>query len=156
VPHTQVGWIAYTIFGMLGLFTAWRGRRWERISGFVLLAYTETVVLVQDRVHWMDPGGRLFTTDTILLLYFLALAISFGRIWMIFAAAFQLLVTLSHPAAHFARQVGPTAYLTIVQAFTYGVYLTAAIGAVLAPRTSPAGVDAVRQGRLRSDLGAES
>ncbi len=128
LPHTLLARMTYAVFTVICLFALWKGGRLEKASGLVLLLANLTTSIIQDRVHWMDPQARFLIEDCLLLIFFLGLALSYGRIWMIFAAAFQLLSTLSHPAAHFARQIGPTAYIAIFQLFSYGVFISLAVG----------------------------
>ncbi len=128
LPHTLLARITYAVFTAICIFALWKGGRWEKMSGLALLFANITTSLIQDRIHWMDPQARFLIEDCILLVLFLGLAMRYGQAWMIFAAAFQLLSTLSHPAAHFARRIGPIAYIAIFQLFSYGVYLSLGMG----------------------------
>jgi hypothetical protein len=126
LPHTPFGQATYALYVAICLFALAKGDRWQKVSGGMLLLVAILTVLVQDRIHWLDPEARLFTLDGLLLAYFLGLAVFIGRAWMMVCAAFQLLSTLSHPAAHALRHVDPNAYLALLQLFNYGVYLSVA------------------------------
>lgn len=137
LPHSLFAQISYGLFIVVGLFALLRGDRLMRTAGAVLLAETVLTPLLQDRVDWMDPEARLLALDCVVLAFFLGLALHVGRPWMIVCAAFQLLSTLSHPVAHFLRNIGPLAYLTVVQLFSYGVCLTLALSVLARRRDAP-------------------
>jgi len=131
VPHSTFARITYAVFASICLAALWKGDREERMAGVVLLLTTIFTPLIQDRIHWMDPGARFLIEDSLLLVLLLGLAMRHGRTWMLFAAAFQLLSTLSHPAAHLSPRVGPIAYIVIFQLFSYGVYLSLGAGVLV-------------------------
>jgi hypothetical protein len=136
LPHTLLGMINYVAFNLLSLIAVVFGRRFERLSGAALFISNILTPIIQDKIHWMDPGHRFLVLDITLFAGFLTLALLVGRIWMLIAAAFQLLSTIGHPATYFAHAIGPRAYITVLEVYAYGVYAAAAIGAIVS-RAAP-------------------
>ncbi len=128
--HTPLGQFNYACFTLLSLFAIVGGRRIERWAGLVLFVVNLLTPLVQYKLDWMDQDARFFLVDLAVLAFFLPMALVVGRVWTLFAAAFQLLSTLSHPTAHLLPRIDLMMSMTVDQVCGYGVYSAAGVGAL--------------------------
>ncbi len=126
MPHTIYGWASAGACGLVALYACLRGRGPERAAAAVLLGALAAVCLLQDRQHWVDPRMSMLAVDGAMLIVFSIFVVSWRRIWLLFATAFQLLTTAEHFAA-----IGhhlPKASLSLQAALTYGVMASLAWG----------------------------
>lgn len=137
LPTSITAWIHTVISLGLCAIAIWRGGKWEQRSGLLLAAIETVGTAFELNFTIIATAYRHLIVDAIELIYFLALALIIGRPWMIFAAAFQVLSTLTHPASQIANEIGRYAYLSIVIFFSYGVFLSVTVGALLHPKSKP-------------------
>ena len=76
----------------------WRGGWVERVVAVAnVLAWVATAAL-QNRTNWVDPQWSVFAVDVLFLGVLVALVVRSDRNWILAAAAFQLLLVITHAA----------------------------------------------------------
>jgi hypothetical protein len=124
-----------------------RGRDEERLAaGTVLLGWALTVLAFKGRSE--DTQWQVLLIDCAELPIFLWLALRSRRYWPLFAAAFKLLIVVTHVAHELDEAVSAWAYLTAGLIWSYLTLFTIAFAAWTAPRRQPAGVE----DQARSDV----
>jgi NADH:ubiquinone oxidoreductase subunit K len=114
----------------------WRGGWVERVVAVAnVLAWIATVAL-QNRTNWVDPQWSVFAVDVMFLGVLLALVVRSDRNWILPAAAFQLLLVITHAAIIVDGGVRARAYITALILWSYLVLITLALGAHLRWRLS--------------------
>ena len=118
-----------------------RGGRTERIVALANIVAWIATITVQNRTNWLDPQWGMLTVDVAFLALLLALVVSTDRLWILPAAAFQLLAVVTHVAIMADEGVRAMAYLTALVLWSYLVLVTLAAGTYLRGRVN------VRPGR---------
>jgi len=109
----------------------WRGGWVERVVAVTnIMAWVATSAL-QDRTHWVDPQWAVFAVDVVFLGVLLVLVVRSSRTWIMPAAAFQLLLVVTHAAIIADPGVRARAYITALILWSYLVLITLAVGAHL-------------------------
>lgn len=133
MPHTLLGQVSYCAFLGLCAFAFWRGRTPERATAVFLALISIATPFLQDRAHYSDPGEHLFFMNAPPLVWLMALALRFGKPWMIAAAAFELLCAVNELAHDLVRRfVGAYVYLSLSIIWSWGVYLSLGYGGLTA------------------------
>lgn len=109
----------------------WRGGWVERVVSVAnVLAWIATAAL-QNRTNWVDPQWSVFAVDVVFLGVLLGLVVRSDRNWILPAAAFQLLLVITHAAIIVDEGVRARAYITALILWSYLVLITLALGAHL-------------------------
>lgn len=119
-------WVA----ALLGVsaYALWRGGRVERIVAVANVVAWCASMLVQNRHNWVDPQWGVFAVDVAFLGVLLWFVVRSERIWILPAAAFQLLAVITHAGILADKGVRALAYLVALSAWSYLVLITLAVG----------------------------
>ncbi len=109
-------------------FALWRGGRTERVVAVANIAAWIATILVQNRHNWLDPQWGMFTVDVAFLLLLLWCVVTSNRLWILPAAAFQLLAVVTHGAILADDGVRAWTYMTALILWSYLVLITLAVG----------------------------
>ncbi len=114
----------------------WRGGWVERVVAVTnIMAWIATSAF-QDRTNWVDPQWAVFAVDVVFLGVLLVLVVKSTRTWIMPAAAFQLLLVVTHAAIIADPGVRARAYITALILWSYLVLITFAVGAHLHARVA--------------------
>ncbi len=129
------------LMSLCGL-AVWRGRDEERLATAGLLANWALCMVVYRTSEQAQIPVLVF--DSALMALYLAIALRSQRYWPLFAAAFQILVVLTHLARLADAGVSGWAYLTALLVWSYLSVFTLAYAAWTAPRyaETPSGFNA--------------
>ncbi|WP_312167295.1 hypothetical protein [Phenylobacterium sp.] len=106
----------------------WRGGWVERLVAVTnVIAWLATIAL-QNRTNWVDPQWSVFAVDVVFLGLLLGLVVRSDRTWIMPAAAFQLLLVITHAAIIVDEGVRARAYITALILWSYLVLITLAVG----------------------------
>jgi hypothetical protein len=142
MPHTLTAQVEALVYLAIGLFALWKGGRYERIVAALFLASLIVVPVLQDRVHYQDPQGRLYLFDAPEALFLIWLAVRTGAAWLIVEAALQLLCFTTEAVHTYAHQsIGALTYITLLVLWTMAMFLTLLIATLMALRRRSAGRD---------------
>jgi len=109
-------------------FALWRGGRTERAVALAnIIAWVATIV-VQNRHDWLAPQWGVLVVDVLFLLLLLWFVVRSSRLWILPAAAFQLLAVVTHAAILADGGVRAWAYVTALILWSYLVLITLAVG----------------------------
>lgn len=109
-------------------FALWRGGRVERAVAVAnVIAWIASVVM-QNRHNWMDPQWGVLGVDAAFLGFLLWLVVRTNRVWILPAAAFQLLAVVTHAAILADEGVRAWTYITALVLWSYLVLITLAVG----------------------------
>lgn len=109
-------------------FALWRGGWVERAAALAnILAWSASAVM-QNRHNWVDPQWGVLGVDVAFLAFLLWLVVRTDRIWILPAAAFQLLAVVTHAAMLADDGVRAWAYITALILWSYMVLITLAVG----------------------------
>jgi hypothetical protein len=115
-----------------------RGGAPERLAAAGALAAWIVTVLVQDKRAFFDPQLGILAVDISFLGFLIWLALTRDRLWLLFAAAFQLLSVVTHMAIVAENEVRNLAYLRSLALWGYLFVIALAVGAMTAsPRKPP-------------------
>lgn len=109
-------------------FALWRGGRTERIVAVANIAAWLATIVVQNRHNWLDPQWGVFAVDAAFLLLLLWCVVRSSRLWILPAAAFQLLAVVTHAAILADDGVRAWTYMTALILWSYLVLITLGIG----------------------------
>lgn len=110
----------------------WRGRDDERLAAAGNLA-NWAITLVVFKSRSVETQWYVMVVDVALLALYVWLALRSGRYWPLFAAAFALLVVLTHLAHALDTGVSGWAYLTAALIWSYLALFAIGYGAWTAP-----------------------
>ncbi len=117
-------------------YALWRGGRTERTVALANIVAWIATITVQNRTNWVDPQWGMLGVDVSFLGVLLWLVVSTDRLWILPAAAFQLLAVVTHMAIMADGGVRAMAYLTALVLWSYLVLVTLAAGTYLGSRVS--------------------
>ena len=106
----------------------WRGDRAAKLAGLACVAAWFFTPIAHFTHSWVGPQWGILSVDLLLLLSLLWLALRSDRIWLLFAAAFQLLEVVMHLAMAADRSVAPLPYALGLAIWSYLVLLTVGVG----------------------------
>ena len=89
-----VGDLALLATGLMALHC---GQRGERVGFCIILVAWIVSALVERRSSWIEPQYALFAVDVVTLGLLIWVHRTYGRLWPLVAAAFQVISVLSHP-----------------------------------------------------------
>lgn len=124
------------------LFALWRGGRDERIVAAALLVNTIASKLAVGS-DWGEPEYLVLIADVALSAVLLALALRTTKWWVLWCAAFELLIVITHVAIVVDPTVRARSYVTGMIIWSYMVLLPLGFGAWETSRRS-GGVSALR------------
>lgn len=137
MPHQLPDWVwPLALMSLCGL-AVWRGRDEERLAVAGLLANWALCLVVYRTSEQAQFAVLIF--DALLMCLYLAIAFRTRRYWPLFAAAFQVLMVLTHLARVADAAVSGWAYLTALLVWSYLGLLTLAYAAWTAPRYADTG-----------------
>lgn len=110
----------------------WRGRDDERLAAAGSLA-NWALTLVVFKSYSVDTQWYVMAVDLALLALYVWLALRSARYWPLFAAAFSLLVVVTHLAHALDSGVSGWAYLTAALIWSYLSLIAIGYGAWTAP-----------------------
>lgn len=126
--HTLPQQIWFAVMGLVCCFALWRGGRPEKITAICCLAAWLISRLVFDYRDWVDPQWAVLAVDGGFLLVLIWLAMTTDRVWVLFAAAFQLLGVIIHIALMADEAVTALAYVRGLVIWSYLVMAALAVG----------------------------
>lgn len=109
-------------------FALWRGGRTERAVAVANIAAWIATIVVQNRHDWLTPQWGVLAVDVLFLLLLLWFVVRSSRLWILPAAAFQLLAVVTHAAILADGGVRAWAYVTALILWSYLVLITLAVG----------------------------
>jgi hypothetical protein len=109
-------------------FALWRGGRPERAAAAACLGAWLATRLAYNYGNWIDPQWGILSVDIGFLGVLIYLALTTDRLWLLFAAAFQLLGVAIHLAIVIDHAIRATAYIQALIIWSYLVLLTLAMG----------------------------
>ena len=115
-------------------FALWRGGRTERVVAIANIVAWIATIVVQNRHNWLDPQWGMLAVDIAFLLLLLWFVVRSSRLWILPAAAFQLLAVLTHAAILADSDVRAWAYITALILWSYLVLISLAVGAHMQAR----------------------
>lgn len=110
------------------LFALWRGGRDERIVATALLLNTLASKLALGS-NWVEPEYLVLFVDVALFGLLVALALRTTRWWVLWCAAFELLIVVTHVAIIFDPTVRARSYATGMIIWSYMALLPLGFGA---------------------------
>ena len=110
----------------------WRGRDDERLAAAAYLA-NWAITLVVFKSRSFDTQWYVMALDVALLALYVWLAMRSGRFWPLFAAAFILLIVVTHLAHAVDGTVSGWAYITATLIWSYLALIAIGYGAWTAP-----------------------
>lgn len=126
--------ILFTIVLFSGCGAAlWKGRLDERMTAAALLMAALLSPMVETRAFAVPEVGVL-VIDAVLLIFLVGLALVSDRFWPMWAAAFQIVGTLTHLARFVDPSIWPTAYMTAEAFWAYPVLAALGVGTWLEAR----------------------
>jgi len=123
-PHAA--WL--TAMCLVSGYAFWRGGEPERLTAVANLAAWLGTLLAENRRTPFDPQLAMVWVDAGFLAFMLMLALSRDRIWLLFAAAFQLLALVTHLAIIADEGVRSVAYLRSLTIWGYLFLASLAVG----------------------------
>jgi hypothetical protein len=120
--HTY--WV--TAMCLVSGYALWRGEEPERLASIANVAAWLATLVVQARTS-LDSETAMLWVDAAFLAFLLWQALTRDRVWLLFAAAFQLLAMVTHLASLADAEVGALAYLKSLA--IWGYLFLAALGA---------------------------
>jgi len=133
--HTY--WV--TAMCLVSGYALWRGDEPERLAAIANVAAWLATLVAQARSS-LDSEVSLLLVDAMFFAFLLWLALTRDRVWLLFAAAFQLLALVTDLATMADAAVGALAYLKSLA--IWGYFFLAALGTgtfVVARRRFPKG-----------------
>lgn len=120
-------WFGPTVTIALCLFAIWRGGLEERLAAANLWLNTTATHLLRD-YSWpqVQPAG--FVADVLSLVLLLAIALRSRKYWPLAAAAFQLLMVITHIAKLIDPDIGQWSYLTAIVIWTHLLNVALGVG----------------------------
>lgn len=110
-------------------YAFWRGGRPERIVAVVnVLAWYLSAIAYEQR-DWLGPEWGVFGVDAAFLGILVWLALTTNRLWLLFAAAFQLLSIVTHFAIGADPVLQAWAYRWALVIWSYCVLGSMVVGA---------------------------
>jgi len=142
---TRVEWIGAGLMGLVCLAALLRGGPLERRTALVVAAAWILSMLVDEDgnrgVHW-----RIFAIDLLLMGWLMVEAVVARRIWIMFAAAAQLFIVLTHVAFLMDPSLMQEGFFSAYYVWSY-VVLGALLAGALTARRAGRGDGARRGGR---------
>lgn len=117
----HVVWL--TAMGLVSGFALLRGKEPERLVAAGNLSAWLGTILVGNKNAPFDPQMAMLWVDATFLVFILWLALSRDRVWLLFAAAFQLLALTTHLAIIVDPEARSLAYLSSLTIWGY-LFLT--------------------------------
>lgn len=115
---------------LVGILAFTKGDEPERLAmGAYLLGWLAAMLLQNNAGVETKWQPALFALDAVMLLVLGGLAWRYKRSWPTWAAAFQLIILMSHLVMLVDHGVGITAFYTINNLASYGILGTIGIGA---------------------------
>ena len=112
----------------------WRGGEPERVAAVGVLVAWFLTPLAQVPIDLYDPQWGMLAVDTAFLGLLLTLALRSNRIWLLFAAAFQLLGVVIHMAIVVDPSLRSLVYMRGLVIWSYLVLASLAVGAATTAR----------------------
>ena len=103
----------------------WQGERPERLAGIV---YAITWVLSTAAHVDSGPQYGIFAVDVLFLAFNLWLGLRTGRMWALFAAAFQLLIVMTHVSMIVDLRIEQYGFLSAYLVWSYLITLALLVG----------------------------
>ena len=132
-----------TAMVVVAAYALWRGSRIEAFVGLASIVATILSAVIHPGATGHQTRWDVLAVDVGFFLVLLVLVLNSTRVWLLFAAAFQLLQIVIHLAIMADRGVRSLAYANALGVFSYGVLLSITVGAWLNHR------ERQRQGRPR-------
>ncbi len=123
---SQLIWLV--AIAAVSAFALWRGGWAERAAAGANLCAWGASIFMQNRHNWVDPQWGVAAVDAAFLLFLLWLVVRTDRVWVLPAAAFQLLAVVTHVGIIADKGVRALAYLTALTLWSYLVLITLAAG----------------------------
>lgn len=128
-------WVWPTALLGVCALAVWRGRDEERLgAASVLAGWALTLMVFKSRSE--DTQWAVLAIDAVLFAILMWIAFRTRRYWPLFAAAFQLLLVVTHFARALDSGVSGWAYLTAGLVWSYLMLISVGYGAWTAPHAA--------------------
>lgn len=119
-----------TLLIVIFAFAWWRGRSEEKVAATTcVLAVIATRILISPPdVRYADVEIGLLWIDAAMLATFVAIALYSNRFWPLWAAGFQLTVSMSHGLKAIELDLLPRAYAAAAVFWSYPILLVILVG----------------------------
>jgi hypothetical protein len=127
IPHYILFWILlFSIFG----FACWRGGTEEKIAASICVLATIVTHFVASPLaqRYSNVETGLLAIDLVVLLGFVGIALYSTRFWPLWAAGFQLTVTMSHLLKGVQLDLLPRAYAAAAVFWSYPILFVIVVG----------------------------
>jgi cyanate permease len=127
IPHYILFWILlFSIFG----FAWWRGGTEEKIAASICVLATIVTHFVASPLaqRYSNVETGLLAIDLVVLLCFVGIALYSTRFWPLWAAGFQLTVTMSHLLKGVQLDLLPRAYAAAAVFWSYPILFVIVVG----------------------------
>lgn len=126
--NTTPEFIWAVAMAIVSAYALWRGGRTERAVAVANVVAWVATIIVQDRRNWVDPQWGMMLVDAGFLGFLLLLVVRTDRVWILPAAAFQLLALITHIGIIADPGVRAWAYMTALILWSYLVLICLAVG----------------------------
>lgn len=132
IVWTQLVW--NTSMVAVAIYALWRGSRVEAFVGLVSIAAALLSAVVHHGGNGHQTRWDVLAVDIAFFAVLVALVLHSDRVWLLFAAAFQLLQIVIHLAILADGGVRSRAYVDGLGVFSYGVLASITVGVWLNDR----------------------
>ena len=111
-----------------------RGRWPERLAAVTLALNWVGCAWLEDRRSWHHPQMAIFTIDAAYAVLLVAVAMATRRLWILFAAAFQIMIVVTHCALLVDARINQWEFFAAYYVWSYLILAALAAGAVIEGR----------------------
>lgn len=120
-------WLGFVVMFVVCSGAFIRGGVEERLTAGGLLTNVAATVVMRDH-SWPQLQSAGFIVDVLFLVLLLAIALRTSKFWPLAAAAFQLLVALTHVAKMIDPELEQWSYITAIVIWTYLLMTALGVG----------------------------
>jgi len=120
-------WLGPTVIILLCCCAVLKGGLEERLTAASLFINSNVTILLRD-TSWPQVQLAGFVADVVSLVLLLAIALWSRKFWPLAAAAFQLLMVITHVAKMIDPNIGQWSYITAIVIWTYLLMISLGVG----------------------------
>lgn len=112
-------------------YALWRGRKYEQASALICIVATAVSVALHyiERLGYQGLQASDVIVDTMVLFFFVLIALRSDRFWPLWVAGLQLTISMSHLFKAVQPDLYPMAYAAAERFWSYPTLVIIAIGA---------------------------